>query len=209
MCTLRRGPIDVLFVDEAGQPPPSPDVLAAGTSARSLVPARRSEPRYRRSRRVRIRTARACRSFQHLLGDHITIPPDRGLFLGETWRLRPELCDFTSDAYYEGRLEPAPVTSFRSLAAGNGPVWLAVAHEAPEPVVGRGGRRGCSCRGGARRLAVHSGRRRHPRAAACVGGSRRPSGRTTRRCATLRSRLPAAVPGSARWTSSRASRRRS
>jgi superfamily I DNA and/or RNA helicase len=66
---------------------------------------------------------------QHLLGDHVTIPPDRGLFLAETWRLRPELCAFTSDAYYEGRLEPAPVTALRSLAAGNGPVWLAVAHE--------------------------------------------------------------------------------
>ncbi len=42
---------------------------------------------------------------------------------------RPELCDFTSDAYYEGRLEPAPVTATRSIAAGNGPVWLEVAHD--------------------------------------------------------------------------------
>ena len=48
------------------------------------------------------------------------IPPDRGLFLAETWRLRPELCDFTSDAYYAGRLRPAPITATRSLAAGNG-----------------------------------------------------------------------------------------
>ena len=38
---------------------------------------------------------------QHLLGEDVTVPPDRGLFLAETWRLRPELCAFTSDAYYE------------------------------------------------------------------------------------------------------------
>jgi uncharacterized protein len=66
---------------------------------------------------------------QHLLGEHKTVPPDRGLFLAETWRLRPELCAFTSDAYYEGRLGHAPVTAVRSLALGNGPTWLAVEHE--------------------------------------------------------------------------------
>ena len=120
-------PFDVLFVDEAGQLSLA-DVLAVGTSARSLVllgdpnqlpqVSQGSHPE-----------GSGLSVLQHLLGDDITIPPDRGLFLAETWRLRPELCDFTSDAYYEGRLEPAPVTASRSLAAGNGPVWLAVAHE--------------------------------------------------------------------------------
>ena len=57
---------------------------------------------------------------QHLLGEHETVPPDRGIFLEHTWRLRPEICDFTSDAYYEGRLLPADVAARRSLAAGNG-----------------------------------------------------------------------------------------
>ncbi len=117
----------MLFVDEAGQLSLA-DVLAAGTSARSLVllgdpnqlpqVSQGSHPE-----------GSGLSVLQHLLGEHVTIPPDRGLFLAETWRLRPELCAFTSDAYYEGRLEPAAVTASRSLAAGNGPVWLEVAHE--------------------------------------------------------------------------------
>ncbi len=45
---------------------------------------------------------------QHLLGEHETVPPERGIFLERTWRLRPEICAFTSEAYYEGRLLPAP-----------------------------------------------------------------------------------------------------
>jgi uncharacterized protein len=40
----------------------------------------------------------------HLLGDHQTIPPDRGLFLSETWRLHPSICGFTSEVFYEQRL---------------------------------------------------------------------------------------------------------
>jgi uncharacterized protein len=120
-------PIDVLFVDEAGQLSVA-DVLAAGTCARSLVLLGDPNQLPQVSQGAHPEGS-GLSVLQHVLGDHITIPPDRGLFLGETWRLRPELCDFTSEAYYEGRLEPAPVTSSRSLAAGNGPVWLAVAHE--------------------------------------------------------------------------------
>ena len=33
-----------------------------------------------------------------------TVPPDRGLFLPETWRLHPDICAFTSEAFYQGRL---------------------------------------------------------------------------------------------------------
>ncbi len=65
---------------------------------------------------------------QHLLGEDVTVPPDRGLFLPTTYRLRPELCAFTSDAYYEGRLGYADEAARRSLAVGNGPVWLPVPH---------------------------------------------------------------------------------
>ena len=65
---------------------------------------------------------------QHLLGDETTVPPDRGIFLEDTWRLRPELTAFTSDAYYAGRLECAEVTARRSVAAGNGLVVRHVEH---------------------------------------------------------------------------------
>jgi len=32
------------------------------------------------------------------------MPPDRGLFLGTTWRLHPAICAFTSELFYESRL---------------------------------------------------------------------------------------------------------
>lgn len=43
-------------------------------------------------------------ALSHLLGEHQTIPPDCGLFLAETWRLHPSICDFTSEVFYEQRL---------------------------------------------------------------------------------------------------------
>ena len=120
-------PLDVLFVDEAGQLALA-DVLAVGTAARSLVllgdpnqlpqVAQGSHPE-----------GSGLSVLEHLLGEHETVPPDRGLFLERTWRLRPELCAFTSSAYYEGRLGYAAETARRSLGAGNGLVWLPVEHE--------------------------------------------------------------------------------
>ena len=36
------------------------------------------------------------------------MPPTRGLFLERTWRLHPDLCAFTSEVFYEGKLQPKP-----------------------------------------------------------------------------------------------------
>jgi predicted RecB family nuclease len=44
-------------------------------------------------------------ALQHMLGDHKTMPPDRGLFLPVTWRLPPTICAYTSELFYESRLE--------------------------------------------------------------------------------------------------------
>jgi len=119
-------PLDVLMVDEAGQLALA-DVLAAATSAWSLVLL--GDPNQLPQVSQGSHPEGAERSvLQHLLGDDLTVPPDRGLFLALTWRLRPELCAFTSDAYYEGRLDHATQTAWRSLALGNGPVWLPVEH---------------------------------------------------------------------------------
>ena len=120
-------PIDVLFVDEAGQLSLA-DVLAAGTAARSLVLL--GDPNQLPQVSQGSHPEHSGRSvLQHLLREHRTVPRDRGLFLEETWRLRPELCAFTSDAYYEGRLGYAPEAARRSLALGNGARWVPVEHE--------------------------------------------------------------------------------
>ena len=116
----------MLFIDEAGQLSLA-DVLAAGTSARALVLLGDPNQLPQVSQGTHPEGS-GCSVLQHLLGTEQTVPPDRGLFLAETWRLRPELCAFTSSAFYQGRLTHAPVTALPSLAAGNGLRWLPVEH---------------------------------------------------------------------------------
>jgi uncharacterized protein len=40
-----------------------------------------------------------------LLNGKQTIGKDEGLFLEETWRLAPSICDYTSELFYEGSLK--------------------------------------------------------------------------------------------------------
>ena len=112
-------PVDVLFVDEAGQLALA-DVLAAGTCARSVVLLgdpnqlpQVSQGSHPEGSEVSV--------LRHLLGEDQTVPAERGVFLEQTWRLRPELCAFTSSAYYDGRLGHVAETERRSVALGNGP----------------------------------------------------------------------------------------
>ncbi len=97
------GLVDVLFVDEAGQISLA-NVLAMSGSTRSLVllgdPQQLDQPIQGTHPPGADRSALA-----HLLGDDDTMPADRGLFLEHTWRLHPRITDFTSPAFYEGRLE--------------------------------------------------------------------------------------------------------
>jgi len=95
------GAVDVLFVDEAGQMSLA-NVLAVSQAADSLVllgdlqqldqPQQGTHPR-----------GTAASALKHLVGG-ATLEADRGLFLEETWRLHPEVCAFTSELYYEGKL---------------------------------------------------------------------------------------------------------
>jgi uncharacterized protein len=67
-------------------------------------------------------------ALQHILGEHQTIPADRGIFLPLTWRLAPSICSFTSEMFYEGRLASKPGLEGQRLAGvpefdGNG-LWV-------------------------------------------------------------------------------------
>ena len=94
--------VDLLFIDEAGQFSLA-DALAVAPAANSLVllgdpkqldrPQQGSHP-----------PGADVSALSHLLGEHATMPPERGLFLGETWRLHPEICLFTSELFYDRRL---------------------------------------------------------------------------------------------------------
>lgn len=97
------GSIDVLFVDEAGQISLA-NTVAVSQAAKSVVllgdpqqleqPNRGSHP-----------DGTDVSALEHLLGEHQTMPPDRGLFLATTWRLHPSICEFTSELFYERRLK--------------------------------------------------------------------------------------------------------
>ena len=97
-----QGIVDVLFVDEAGQMSLA-NVLAMSGGARSIVllgdPQQLDQPLQGSHPPGADRSALA-----HLLGDHDAMPDELGLFLEHTWRLHPSITDFTSTAFYEGRL---------------------------------------------------------------------------------------------------------
>jgi uncharacterized protein len=98
--------IDVLFVDEAGQISLA-NVLAMADATKSIVllgdPQQLDQPLRGAHPPGADRSALA-----HVLGDQATMPPAQGLFLETTWRLHPELCRYTSEVFYEDRLEPEP-----------------------------------------------------------------------------------------------------
>lgn len=95
--------VDVLFVDEAGQISLA-NVLAMSQATSSVVllgdPQQLDQPVQGSHPPGAERSALA-----HVLAGDATIPGDRGLFLTTTWRLHPALCAFTSEAFYDDRLE--------------------------------------------------------------------------------------------------------
>src|SRR5207248_1477074 len=105
--------LDFLFVDEAGQMSLA-NVVATGVCARNIVlvgdqmqhsqPVKGAHP-----------GGSGVSALDYLMGSWATVPPDRGIFLARTWRMHPELCRFISDAFYDGRLEPAEVTAQQRL----------------------------------------------------------------------------------------------
>jgi superfamily I DNA and/or RNA helicase len=72
-------------------------------------------------------------ALDHILAGHQTIDPERGLFLEETWRLHPEICRFTSELFYEGRLRLHPGLEVQDLITqsrinGTGLRYLPISH---------------------------------------------------------------------------------
>ncbi|MGH6692792.1 MAG: DEAD/DEAH box helicase, partial [Gammaproteobacteria bacterium] len=65
---------------------------------------------------------------EHLLADHATVPPDRGIFLEHTRRMHPDVCRFVSEVVYDGRLGTAPDVTRQATAFGTGLRFLPVDH---------------------------------------------------------------------------------
>ena len=111
--------VDVLFVDEAAQMSLA-NVLAVSQAAKTVVligdpqqldqPMQGSHP-----------DGTGVSALHHLLGGEQTIPADKGLFLEETWRLHPNICAFTSELFYAGKLKSKKGLEKQDLRA-SGPI---------------------------------------------------------------------------------------
>jgi predicted RecB family nuclease len=129
--------VDVLFIDEAGQMCLA-DVLAVSQAATSCVllgdPQQLNQPQ----RGIHPPGSDGS-AFAHLLGDRPTITPEQGLFLSQTQRLHPDICAFTSELFYEGRLNPAAgnekqCVNAKGRLSGTGLRFLAVEHSGNQSV---------------------------------------------------------------------------
>ncbi len=60
----------------------------------------------------------ATSALGHFLGERKTMPADHGLFLEATWRMHPDICRFTSEQFYEGRLEARPGLARQEVRGG-------------------------------------------------------------------------------------------
>jgi len=94
--------LDYLVIDEAGQVS-LVQALASSRAARNLILVGDPQQLEQPQQGSHPEDADVA-ALQHVIGDAETIPDDRGLFLDETRRLHPGICDFTSEMYYEDRL---------------------------------------------------------------------------------------------------------
>jgi predicted RecB family nuclease len=123
---------DVLFIDEAGQMALA-DVVAVSQAAKNLVligdpqqlerPLKGSHP-----------PGAEKSAMEHLLGEHKTIPDGMGLLLPKTHRMHPNICAFTSELFYEGRLSTENFAQFQLIEGhpwlnGAGLWFVPVAHQ--------------------------------------------------------------------------------
>jgi predicted RecB family nuclease len=107
------GELDYLFIDEAGQVPLA-NAVAIARSARNLVllgdqmqleqPIQGSHPGDADLSVLQYALKDTELSLPDAPVFKAVVPADYGLFLGESRRMHPEVCQFISDSIYEGRL---------------------------------------------------------------------------------------------------------
>lgn len=111
--------VDTLFIDEAGQMSLA-DVIATVQCAKNLVLL--GDPQQLERPLKGSHPAGAEKSaLEHLLNGRKTISEDMGFLLPETWRLHPNVCKFTSEVFYEDKLNSHAIARSRVL---EGHAWL-------------------------------------------------------------------------------------
>ena len=112
-----EGALDYLFIDEAGQVPLA-NAVAMARSARNLIllgdqmqleqPIQGAHPGDAGLSVLQyaLKDTLASKPDQPVF--HPVVPPEYGLFLGESRRMHPSVCRFISESMYEGRLVSHP-----------------------------------------------------------------------------------------------------
>lgn len=104
---------DYLLIDEAGQVSIA-NVVAMGASAKNIILVGDQMQLGQPIQGVHPGEA-GLSILDFLLGGQATVSSDRGLFLDNTRRLHPSVCDFISRAFYDGRLSPSEGNELRKL----------------------------------------------------------------------------------------------
>lgn len=128
--------LDYLFIDEAGQVALG-NLVAMGTSTRNIVllgdQMQLGQPTQG------VHPGNSGQSvLEFLLEGKHTVPVDRGIFLGVSYRMHPSICKFISDTVYDSRLssDELAVNQVINLASNahpalcnNGLVYLPIEHQ--------------------------------------------------------------------------------
>lgn len=105
--------LDYLFIDEAGQVSLA-NLVAMGTCTKNLVLLGDQMQLAQPSKGIHPGISGES-SLDYLLQGLSTIPPEKGIFLKQTFRMHPDVCQFISEAVYDGRLEANEVTHGQAL----------------------------------------------------------------------------------------------
>ncbi len=117
---------DYLFIDEAGQLSLY-DALVASLGARNVILLGDSQ----QLPQVTISShefGAGASILEHIAGEATTIPEEMGLLLNSTRRMRPEICSFISEEFYDGRLTPVFPATERCIEFANGLRWVNASH---------------------------------------------------------------------------------
>ena len=119
------GQLDYLFIDEAGQVPLA-NAVAMSRCARNLIllgdqmqleqPVQGSHPGDAGLSVLQFALKDTAASQPDAPVYHAVVPPELGLFLGETRRMHPAVCRFISESIDEGRLQSHPDCARQRIA---------------------------------------------------------------------------------------------
>jgi predicted RecB family nuclease len=131
-----KNQLDFLFIDEAGQVSLA-NAVAIARSAKNLVllgdqmqleqPVQGAHPGDAGLSALHYALKDTEKSKEDMPVFHSVVPPDRGLFLGESWRMHPNVCRFISESIYEGRLGSIPECANQKLEVpANGSAYVKI-----------------------------------------------------------------------------------